>query len=304
MKSNKKGVHTVLSLCLLGLLHPLVCAQNSRDAAKGLIERLRCGRFEWAQLKGVSDKYALVVPITISGRKYKYQLDTGSPATMIYGTEAGRWGWTTGQRSVLVRALEVGGMVIPQAELRVMEKRRPGSTAGTLGLDVLLGHTVVLDYSGKRLCLIPKVVAPAELMRRVSWVPAEIRGGKFFVRAKLNGQELDNIFFDTGASAFPLIVDLESWKSLTTRGDEAAATTKLTVSAWGEPVTYVGAAALGPLEVGSIRMERPTVYYREAQPDFFKKWFSPAAGLMGNAPFWDEVVVLDLSARPAFGILR
>ncbi len=31
---------------------------------------------------------------------------------------------------------------------------------------------------------------------------------------------------------------------------------------------------------------------------------SPAAGLMGNAPFWNEIVVLDSSANPAFGILR
>ncbi len=305
MKSNQKCVYILLSLFLMGLLSPLVCAQKSRETVKKIIDRLQCSRFEWAAVKGVSDKYAIVVPITISARRYKFQLDTGAHATIIYGTEAARWGWSTGQSSVIVRAVEVGGTVIPEAELRVMEKRVSGTTAGTLGLGLLSGRTVVLDYPGKRLCLMRNVEAPAELLSRVSWVTAEIQRGKFFVKAKLNGQELDNIFFDTGASAFPLIVDFESWKSLTTRiGDTATTTTKLTVSAWGEQVTHIGAPALGPLEVGSIKMARPIVYYRESQPDFFKKLLSPAAGLMGNAPFWDEVVVMDLSARPAFGILR
>jgi len=94
-------------------------------------------------------------------------------------------------------------------------KAKPGGTAGTIGLDLLRGQIAVLDYPGKRFCLIRRADAPEELRlhKRGAWVSAEIRDGKFFVKAKLNGQRLDDVFFDTGASVFSLMVDFETWKN-------------------------------------------------------------------------------------------
>lgn len=244
------------------------------------------------------------MPITIDGRKYNYQLDTGSPYTFVYGTEAERWGWAKKERRVSVRDVKVGGMSIPAAQLSVKEDRRRGQTDGTLGLDLLLGHVVVLDYPGERFCLVQKASVPVDLTRRTSWVAAEILAGKFFVKSKLNGQELDHVFFDTGASLLPLAVDFESWKTLTGRASETEATTRITVNSWGKQAPLIGAHAVGALEVGEIRLEQPVIYYWGNEPTFFRKWFHPATGLIGNAPFWNEVVVLDLGERPAFGILR
>jgi hypothetical protein len=290
-------------VCLSAFTALAAGAQTKRDAVRKIIGALRCSEFEWLS-QGGREKYALAVPVTISGRKYKYQLDTGSPHTFIYGTEAARWGWAKGQRSVGVRDLRFGGAGAAAAKLHVKEERRPGRTGGTLGLDLLLGHVVVLDYPGRLFCLVPGESVPADLRRRTSWVPAEILNGKFFVHTRLNGQELDHIFFDTGASLLPLAVDFESWKTLTGRAGEAEATTKMTVNSWGKPAALVGAPAVGALEVGEVRLERPVIYYWGNEPGFFRKWFRPATGLIGNLPFWDEVVVLDLGERPAFGILR
>jgi hypothetical protein len=290
-------------LCLIFLTAHAAGAQSNRAPVNKLINALRCSDFDWLSHEG-QERYALAVPLTIDGRKYKYQLDTGSPYTFVYGAEAERWGWAKGQKRISVREMKVGGMNVPAAQLSVKEGMVRGKTDGTLGLDILLGHMVVLDYPGQRFCLIPKASVPVDLTRRTSWVPAEILKGKFFVKTKIKGLELDHVFFDTGASLVPLAVDFESWKTLTGRASEAEATTKITVNSWGKRVPLVGAPATGALEIGNIRMEQLVIYYWGHEPGFFRKWFHPATGLIGNLPFWNEVVVLDLGERPAFGILR
>jgi hypothetical protein len=121
---------------------------------------------------------------------------------------------------------------------------------------------------------------------------------------KLNGTDLDAVFFDTGTSLFDLSVDIDRWKLLTGRSGETEATKRINLNSWGKPVTFYGAPALGPLEVGPLRLNVPTVYYNGLQPDSFKKWQFRVQGLMGNAPFWKEIVVLDLGSHPAFGIFR
>lgn len=75
-------------------------------------------------------------------------------------------------------------------------------------------------------------------------------------------------------------------------------------TSWGQMFTGIGAPALGALEVGDVRLENPTVWYRPEQPNFVGAWPIYAQGLMGNAPFWDEVVVLDLGIWNSFGVLR
>jgi hypothetical protein len=55
----------------------------------------------------------------------------------------------------------------------------------------------------------------------------------------------------------------------------------------------------------SVSLEKSMVYYNAEQPDFFvKNWGASTIGLMGNAPFWNEILVLDFGTYPALGILR
>ncbi len=36
----------------------------------------------------------------------------------------------------------------------------------------------------------------------------------------------------------------------------------------------------------------------------FTQWPFPATGLVGNAPFWDQVVIMDMGIRSRFGLVR
>jgi hypothetical protein len=72
----------------------------------------------------------------------------------------------------------------------------------------------------------------------------------------------------------------------------------------GTAQPYVGAPGLGALVLGGIRMESPLVYYPGAEPARFHELGYPAAGVLGNALFWDRVVVLSLGVWPALGVLK
>jgi hypothetical protein len=226
---------------------------------------------------------------------------------MLYGRkEAERRGWKESKQwFVQVPRVLVGGMHLASVDIFIKENAGVGGeTAGTLGLDWLDGKLVVLDLPRQRFCVVPLKDVPPEILDRTAFVPAEVRDNKLFVRVKAGGEELKGIFFDTGSSSFPLVVDLDLWQRLTGKSGQDDATTVLEVSSWGKKVPMVGAEMQGSLEIGSVRMDRPMVYYWGNQPRFFAQWPFPATGLLGNALFFDEVVVIDLSEPTRFGIIR
>jgi hypothetical protein len=282
-------------------------SQATEDSIRTLLEALPCTPFEWLPWNGVTPRGGIAVPIELEGRTYRFQLDTGSDATMIYGNEAERRGWVEpGRTSQRVGRIRLGGIQVPPSRLITRPEIRPGADelAGTVGLDLLLGHVVVLDYPRQRFCVVPRADVPRLLFRRTTWADAaEIRNGKLFVTVTMAGNQLDALFFDTGASYLAVSVDVERWKAITGRAGEDEATERVMAGSWGKQVAIHGAPARGPLRVGALRLGCPMIYYRPDAPTHFEEFPYPAEGSLGNAPFWSAVVVLDLGVWPAFGIL-
>jgi hypothetical protein len=279
----------------------------NRISTSEIIDRLPGTSFEWRGAEGVSDKAVMIVPVELDGQEYWFQLDTGSDVTMLYGTgEAERRGWRESKQwFVGVPGVSVGGVHFDSVDVFIKEEMAGGGkTAGTLGLDLLQGKVVVLDFPRQRFCVVQHGDMPSEILERTAFVPAEVRDNKLFVLIRAGGEELKDIFFDTGASSFPLVVDLDLWQRLTGKKGYDDATSIVNISSWGKTVPMVGAEMQGALELGKVRMDRAMVYYWGDQPRFFDQWPFPAAGLMGNALFIDEVVVIDLGQPTRFGILR
>ena len=127
----------------------------------------------------------------------------------------------------------------------------------------------------------------------------------FFLQLKVNGMQVNNLFFDSGASQFPAILDEARWEAATGR-NEAEATQRVQVPSWGKTVTMLGAPITGAVEVDSVRYEKPLVFFQKEKdsPSNFSNWPFPVGGSIGNALFFDEVIAIDLGAFPAFGIVR
>ena len=301
----------LLCCSLVGFLGQTASAQTpsrAGGAPGSLLNGLPGVKFEWAPVPGVTERGALLVPVEIAGANLKYQFDTGADATVLYGTDlASRLGWSQGRRSVKLPGIRVGETLLPATWAQVQGDRVPeaGQSAGTLGLDVLIGKVVIIDFPGKRLFVIPRADVPGALWNRIVWTDAEIRNGKFFVHLRVNGRQINDLFFDTGASMFPAIFDVARWESTTGRS-EAGATQRVRVNSWGRKVNMLGAPITSAVEVDSLRYEKPLVFFQKEKdaPSNFMNWPFPVGGSIGNALFFDEVIAMDLGVFPQFWIVR
>ena len=171
---------------------------------------------------------------------------------------------------------------------------------GTLGLDVLLNHVVVIDYPRTTFCILAPGDVSTALRRNATWTHATLRAGKLFVDTTIAGETRRDLFFDTGSSRFPIIVEHALWSAMTgwTQPSDTAATVNTTQ--WGKPKSYIGAHAKQTVRIAGVTLDAPVVFYEE--DGFYRDNFG-AAGLLGNAPFWNSVVILDLTPRLRFGTL-
>jgi hypothetical protein len=290
---------------MIALAAAVALAQKSQPRAGSLLEGLPGTAFGWGKAPGFSERGAIIVPISLGGAAYKYQLDTGTETTIVYGGEAARqFGWKPGQRMAHVPGIGVGGITLPAADVQVATNFQNGGTAGTIGLDVLIGHVVILDFPARRIYVLQRADLPAAVRERTAWTPAEIRRGKFLVHARLNGADCNGLFLDTGSSAFPLIVDAGHWKTLTrpTYGEPPAK--EVSVNSWGKQVKLVGQPALGAIEIASLRVDHPLIFHAPGDSGGSRQRPQAVTGLIGNALFWDDILVLDFGITPQLGILR
>ena len=249
-----------------------------------LASSLGCTSFRWIAYEGVSDKAALQVPITLDGKEYSFQLDTGSPFTYTYGSFAKSRGWKTsdpntlaipdgvkgGARTVRVPNGAIGRVKLPALQLiSIQEDETSEQHSGTLGLDVLNGYIVVLDFPGKHFCVMPRADFPADLGSKTAWIPAQIRNGSLRFDVTVGDEKLD-LFYDSGSSWEGVDVDWDRWTKLTGASGERDAKLKVEVPSWGGNLKIFGAPSTGELRAGTLRFQHPMVMSSPSRPNEFK----------------------------------
>jgi hypothetical protein len=282
---------------------------ETRPETRSLLDSLFAGlphaEFVWIPKEGMSDRAAMKLPVTLDGMDGWFQLDTGVDVTKVYGDLPKRRGWKRHEFAYHVPGFEIGDIDLGAVWIHDDEDMGGGEApSGSVGLDLLFGRVVLIDYPGRRFALLDRGQVPPWMLERVSWTPANVRDGKLFINVSIAGEPVEDVVFDTGSSAFHLLLDADRWRELTGRSGPDDATIRWKARSWGHTVTAIGAPARGALVVGSARIVEPTLFYLEEQPNLFSAWPFPATGLVGNAPFWDDVVVVDLGLRPRFGLMR
>jgi hypothetical protein len=261
--------------------------------------------FEWTEAEGVSDRAAILLPVTVDGREGWFQLDTGLDVTLAYGEVPDGWERESFDRRIRIPSFAIGAMRRGPAWVHARpDHDTDGDRLGSLGLDALIGKLTVLDYPRRRFLLMDPGEAPPWLWERASWTPAEVKDAKLFLTVTLGGRGMSGMFFDTGSSAFDITVDLDDWLEITGCAGPEEAATSWTVKKWKRKRTMLGAPARKPLVIGSVRIPDPNVYTLKEEPKMFEAWPFPVRGLIGNAPFLDRVVLIDLGVRQRFGVLQ
>lgn len=177
------------------------------------------------------------------------------------------------------------------------------SIQGTVGLDILVCHTLVIDFPKQRTCMMNRADLPDPLEQSADWAPADIRDGKCYVRAELNGKKLDSVLYDTGTSPDDLSVDLDVWKEASGKASPKEASTRIHAQSWGEQIEVIGTRATGDLLIGKHRFHNPRLTTVPSRPTSYRDSYFGAQGALGNALFLDSIVILDLWAHPRFGII-
>ncbi len=275
-------------------------AQRSSATTDGL----SCSVFEWISAD-MSEKAAMLVPISLNGKRYWYQLDTGADVVVPYGS-TDKKGWSPRGDAVRIPDVRFAGMhfssILGYPMKGTSDPPQEHNPHGTVGLEPLIGRAFVIDFPKRRICLMERADLPESLTRAADWAGAEIRHGKLFVDLDLNGKKLDNILYDTGSSPDELDVDLDLWQESTGRTGTKDATTHSSAQSWGREEEFIGALASGDLKIGNHVYRNPMMTTEPAHPDTLRTQYW-ARGLLGNALFTESIIILDLGAHPRFGII-
>ena len=104
---------------------------------------------------------------------------------------------------------------------------------------------------------------------------------------------------------YSLLVDRSRWRQLTGRQGDEPGNTRIEGWANDKVVTTVGAPLQGTIQLGELTLSKPLVHYIQQRPDYFANRSTPAAGLLGNALFFNRKVILDLRHKHTwFGISK
>jgi hypothetical protein len=265
----------------------------------------------------VVQKAALQVPIRIDSAPDNLflQLDTGSDGTMFYEVpyreirqalpaslprfvlESARIGRTDASRDTFWMRPKSGRPI----------NATGARTVGTLGADFIRHRTLVLDFPQSRFAFVERGVAlPQWMEANAHWTVLTFRNGKIFVRATIDGVERDDVFFDSGSSAFALIVRREWWTTLTGRSPADSTNDSYMASSWGRDVELVGAPLRNPVTIAGIQFANATAFHHrptEGVPNFFETSPYPLSGYFGNVMFADRYIVIVDIPRSRFGLM-
>lgn len=264
-----------------------------------VIDKLPCVQFEWHDAPGVSERAAMLLPVEIDGRAYQFQLDTGSDASYLYGAAPdGKAINVSPSPNVTLSNVKIGGRELSDKRFYLRKDWPAGG--GLFGIDILLGHYTVIDYPRRRLCILEPHEMPDTLLGATKSAWGTFRGSKFYVPVKVDGETLENVFFDTGASSAYLMLEQSAWLKATGLKSAAAAPKQVETQGWNDKQFISRAPVTARVEVAGVTLHVPSVDTWRDKPDFFATFPTKTDGLMGNAAFWDGIVILDLTPLMLF----
>ena len=261
---------------------------------------------------------ALLVPITVPGcpRTCYLQFDTGAPYTLLKANALAvlratypatratlsaqddsvpNFRFAIGQGQVQARNIWVRPYA---ASTQLPANPNEPFIIGTLGTDVLDGRVLTLDYVRQRFTLSSTV--PDSLRHRATFVPMSFKERRILLTVSLQGQHQE-LLFDSGSSAFALLTSQSSWQQM---AGSAAVAQSVAVNSWGKTLTAHTVATAAAMQFGAATVPLGTVTYIDGM-SFLQSTltrFSGMGGMLGNAPFSQQAIVLDVKNRQ-FGVV-
>lgn len=258
-----------------------------------------CVSFQWVADGGI-ERAAITIPVVVDGKMLRFQLDTGSPSTIVYVGNRGKS--LTKERYADVRLGDVRFVGTPLIEDGTQSVGDDG-IAGTFGLAPLIGRITIIDYPARRFCVFTDANQPT-YSRQPRWINGAISEQKFLLPASVGDQHTRRVIFDTGSSMITLQLGLQDYLRATGLNDVAASIGNIGGNAWGKTIQFFRHKSRVEVSIGDYPFEKPDVFLNSAYQGYSIANDTRFTGVVGNALMWNKVIILDLTQRARFGILE
>ena len=319
MKRTKQIVFIIVSLIFIGGIGSFFYFKNKfMNAPPNKLTVSNLGKpfkFIW-QGEKINGTYepniAMYVPVSIPGvdRTFYMQFDTGAPSTVLYYNKVKSINEKYGNvfqldtvndhLQVTNASLNIGTVKVEASSIdfRGMSNEINWSDStfikiGTVGSDFLEKHILSIDFKKEQITLNEKM--PEIIDSNIEYLPFTFDGRKIFLSAKLNNEPAD-LWYDSGSSAFELIVEESTFLELAKSG---AKKVTYTGNSWGKPVAIHNIESKGKFEFGKTLVPLNYVTYME-WPNKMQAWLMKASniggdlgGMTGNKLFLGKTLILD-----------
>ncbi|MFC0510717.1 hypothetical protein [Asaia spathodeae] len=273
------------------------------NSSANYLDLRRCFDFSWTRMH--DDRHsraAIMVLVEINGQRGYMQLDTGAPETALYGAVTDRSGLTVPTQETLKPRRFCSGSYCWALPSLTVDRRKAASDPkliGHLGLDIFEGRETLLDYPGQHVC----TLSGKERNLRVTWSPAVVEAGSLLIPGTIGTTHLDRLLFDTGSGPITVSVFPTTWDVIA--GHLKPATPSLSIEGHsydGALIHVRGNLIAGTVALGPKTLTQPVVY---EMPENVRSIVARhgATGVVGDAPFVDQQIILDLRYPARFGVI-
>ena len=246
---------------------------------------------------------SVLIPAKIDGIGWSWlQLDFGAERTVLYGGTIARYHVPLGDDKRLHGALgahetSFDGVVSGTIDGGMVDGH---PIVGTLGADYFVAHALALDFAHSRYALAPTVARLPRETADVAFVPMRYETtaryqNKLVLTAQIGARRFERVLYDLGSSPFALVVNARDWPTVSGRAVTDSRNVVVHATQFGTPVTLVGAAIPGTLQIGSATLADPVVYAVTAGGGA-AAIVDPFDAVVGNALFARALVVVDVAS--------
>lgn len=253
---------------------------------------------------------------------FRWQFDTGSPRTFVYGNV-----WNSfcnafpylkklfftidtlkadGFINLKDGGIKISGNKLPQNNRIgllqgygntidknvILENLGAFTTLGTIGIDIFRQGVLVIDFKKNKIAYADKL-QDQFYSKKQNTIDFTLYQNRIILPIKI-GNSIFNFFYDSGASLFPLktTAAFTSIKALVNYTD-----TLRNITTWGKSYDVPGGSIQKKVKLGNLKLAHPKIYVHPDPELYHTKIFQEAntSGLIGNAYFENRVIVIDFT---------
>lgn len=314
---------------LLLLLFPAIAIPAFSQSTLLDKERVKWMPFQWDG-DDMTPKSSMMVKTRIDTLDYnfKWQFDTGSPYTFLYGITwqkfVNHYNWLGSRFNTVDSFSQAPYKKIKSPAIAAGDNKLPGRTIlinpeygddfpqeyvaqykganfmiGTIGIDKFRDRVLIIDFKNNRIGT--TLLLSDTFYQKKQAVDFILYQNRIILPVQI-GKKSYRFFYDSGASLFPLKTTAALAKQLPPVN---ITDTLFNITTWGKSYDVPGGTISGSMQIAGVNIRQALLYIHPDPDGYHTEIFREAGvqGLIGNQPFDQKIIVIDFT-RNKFTVLQ